>query len=66
MSKNGVANVVAIIITVFIIAFGVMTFIGAVALWVLGHFIDFEFSWWLVLGIGFVLALIIGIYNSGR
>lgn len=66
MSKNGAANIAAIIITVFIIAFGVMTFIGAVALWVLGHFIEFEFSWPLAIGIGFILAIIAGGYSGTR
>lgn len=63
MSASGtlifIIGVIAIVVTV-------MTLIGALILWILGHFIDFEFSWLLAFAIGLVFSMITGGLNSRR
>jgi len=54
---------ISFIIAVVLIA---MTLVGALILWILGHFIDFEFSWLLAFAIGLVFSMITGGLNSRR
>ena len=63
--SNGGATLMVIGIIILIV-FVAMTLIGALILWILGHFIDFEFSWGLALAIGFVFSLISGGLSSRR
>lgn len=54
------------IIGIIAVVIAVMTLIGALILWILGHFMDFEFSWILAFAIGLVFSMITGGLNSRR
>jgi len=57
--KSASTTILLIIITIAVV-FTVMTLIGALILWVLGHFVVFEFSWVLVFAMGLIFSLLAG------
>lgn len=54
------------IIGVIAVVLVAMTLVGALILWILGHFIDFEFSWLLAFAIGLVFSMITGGLSARR
>lgn len=63
MNKVEKQAIIFIMLAVILISFVVVTLVGALALWVLSHFIAFEFSWYLAIGIGILISLISGGYS---
>jgi len=57
--KSASATILLIVIIIAIVI-TVMTLVGALILWVLGHFLDFEFSWLLAFAMGLIFSLLAG------
>jgi len=49
---------IVVVMLIIAVAVTVMTLIGALALWIVCYLIGAEFNWWIALGIGVLLAIL--------